>query len=241
MKLSFAERDLMSALTLYLGTRRTALRSALRLRAPLSVDEAEDLRIHYSNYFVSLMSAADLVAEDAKIQGPTFRTRLEAAFCRVSNPSSSANYSYVRELRNAVVHRGLNIASGAHFAGDFPLLVAPDPVTNQSGNQVHSSFGFYLLEVVEGCEAVVGPTIEAHLDTLGVLDKEPDVDALLEESRRFINASTVMPDWVKKMAPESLSSVDWNAIHRSSILKLRDLLKPLAFASPPEGGSRGAA
>lgn len=229
MKLSIAERDLLNALSLYLATRRTALRSALRFRAPLTAEAAEDLRIHYSSYFIALMSAADLLTEDASMNGGAFKESLEATFGAMDTPHAAGNYLYVRELRNAIVHRGLDIASGAHFASDFPLLVAPNPVTSRDGAQKYSAFGFYLLEIVEGCEAVVGPTIQAHLDSLGIMDKEPDTEASAEEARQFIQASAAMPDWVKKMAPECLHVVDWKVMHRDSIAKLRELLKPLDF------------
>jgi len=241
MRLSIGERDLLNGLSLYLATRRTALRSALRLRAPLSAEAAEDLRIHYSNYFVSLMSAADLLTENASFNGSAFKQAVEAAFEALGTPDAGTNYLYVRELRNAIVHRGLNIASGAHFAGDFPLLVAPNPVINRSGAQKYSTFSFYLLGVVEGCEAVVGPTIEGHLDSLGILEKVPDVEAWTAEALELCRSSTAMPEWVKKMVPESLSTVDWNTIHGDSVAKLRDLLKPFSFTPPSEARTDGAA
>ena len=80
MKISTVERDLLNALSLYLASRRTALRSALRLRAPLSTEAFEDLRIHYSNYFVNLFSAIDLIAESKPVAGEKFNDALEKAF-----------------------------------------------------------------------------------------------------------------------------------------------------------------
>lgn len=240
MKLSNAERDLLHALSLYLATRRTALRSALRFRAPLSSEASEDLRVHYSNYFVSLFSAVDLITENKSINGDRFKHALETAFETVGTAKAATNCSYVRELRNAIVHRGLDIASGTHFAGDFPLLIAPNSVTNRGGAQKFPAFGFYLLEIVAGSEAVIGPTIAAHLDSLGILTKEPDAEAWLEETKEFIQAATVMPDWVKKLAPPSLDGFDWNAMHRDTVAKLRDLLKPVDFVPQPQAHSDSA-
>jgi hypothetical protein len=240
MKLSIVERDHLNALSLYLATRRTALRSALRFRAPLSTEASEDLRIHYSNYFVSLFSAVDLLAENKSMAGGDFKDALETAFETVGASRAVTNCAYVRELRNAVVHRGLDIASAAHFAGDFPLLIAPNPAMNRGGTQKYPAFGFYLLEIVAGCEAVVGPTIETHLDSLGILDKRPDSEAWLDETREVIRSSTVIPDWAKKMVPASFDGLDWNAMHRDSVAKLRDLLQPLDFVPRPPAHSDGA-
>lgn len=232
MKLSIAERDFLSALALYLATRRTALRSALQLRAPLSAEAAEDLRIHYSNYFVSLMAATELLIKDTSVNGASFEQTLETAFGALSTPLSATNYLYVRELRNAIVHRGLDIASATHFVDDFPLLVAPTSVRNRGRAQRYSAFGFYLLQVVKGCETVVGPTINAHLDSLGILDKEPDVEAWAEETRQLVQTSAVMPDWVREIASDSLHMSDYTVIHHDRISRLRGLLLPFSFALP---------
>lgn len=240
MRISTVERDLLNALSLYLATRRTALRSALRLRAPLSTEAFEDLRIHYSNYLVNLFSAIDLIAESKPVAGEKFKDALEKAFEAVGSSSAATNYKYVRELRNAVVHRGLDIASGAHFAGDFPLLVAPNPVTSRDGAQKYAAFGFYLLDIVATCEAVVGPTIEGHLDSVGVLNKEPDAAAWLEETKELIRSSAVIPDGAKNMVPASFGGLDWNAMHRDGVAKLRDLLRPLDFVPRPQAHSDGA-
>lgn len=229
MKLSIPERDLLNGLSLYLAFRRTALRSALQLRAPLSAEDAEDLRIHYSNYFVNLMSAADLITESPSFEGGVFKKSLETRFAKLSSSDGHENYLYVRELRNAIVHRGLDIASGAHFAADFPLLISPNPILNRNGVQKYPTFSYYLLGVIEGCEAVVGPTLEAHLDSLGIFHKDAAQGTWAAESAEFIRSSTVLPDWVKKMASESLISLDWDSIHRDNITKLRQLLKPLNF------------
>lgn len=232
MKITIAERDFLSALTLYLVTRRTALRSALRLRAPLTVEDAEDLRAHYSNYFVSLMSAVDLVVENRSLEQEDFKKALEAGFKSLALSNNTDSYLYVRELRNAIVHRGLDVASSSHFAGDFPLLIAPNPIANRSGDKKHLSFSYYLLGIIEVCEAVIGPAIQAHLNTLGILEKTPDIEAWMAESIGIIKSSTVMPDWVKTMAPESLIALDWESMHRHSIAELRGVLNPLDFDWP---------
>ena len=221
MKLTLAERDLMNSLSLYLSTRRTALRSALQMRAPLSSEQTEDLRIHYSNYFINLLSAIEAIREDQHFEGKRFADTLESSFSFTDSPNGADNYAYIREIRNAIVHRGLDIFSAAHFPENVPLLVAPNQVANRSGNRKYSSFSFYVLGVIDRCESVVGPTIEAHLEEIGLFEKSPDPEASIAESLEFIESSVAMPEWAKKMAQANLGVVD-----QASITKLREALKP---------------
>lgn len=227
MKLSITERDLLNSLSLYLSTRRTSLRAALQMRAPLSAEQAEDLRIHYSNYFVNLLSAIEAIREDEQFEAKRFAEALESNFASKDSPSGANNYAYIRELRNAIVHRGLNLFSTAHFPENVPLLVAPNQITNKSGNRRYESFSFYVLGVIERCESVVGPTIEAHLENIGLFEKYPDSEESLAESLEFIESSVVIPDWAKKMAQATIGKVDFHVIHQASVAKLREILKPL--------------
>lgn len=226
MKLTLLERDLLNSLLLYLSTRRTALRSALQMRVPLSAEQAEDLRIHYSNYFINLLSAIEAIREDEQFEGKCFADALESSFSFVDFPNGADNYAYIRELRNAIVHRGLNIFSAAHFPENVPLLVAPNQVTNRSGSRKYDSFSFYVLGVIERCESVVGSTIEAHLEKMGLFEKSPDSEESLSESLEFIESSAAMPEWAKKMAQANLEAVDFHVIHQASIAKLQEALKP---------------
>jgi len=234
-KLSITERDFLNSLSLYLATRRTALRSALKFRAPLSVDDTEDLRVHYSNYFVSLMSASDLLKDNDLMRGQAFEDALKSRF-GAAGVSGETNYLYLRELRNSLVHRGLDIARAANFAGDFPLLVSPSPVTNWNGTKEYSTFGQYVLEVVQRCEAVVGPTINAHLGALGIFDKQPDIVAFAELDRQAIESSALMPARTKQAVLASLSAEHYSAVHSAQLAKLRELLKPVNLEAllPPK-------
>lgn len=228
MKLSTEERGFLNSLALYLATRRTALRSALKLRVPLTTEDADDLRIHYSNYFVNLMSASDLVKENDLLQGKVFEEVLKSRFGATGTPEET-NYSYVRELRNSIVHRGLDLVQAANIVGDFPLLVSPSPVKNFKGTRDYPAFGHYVLEVVQRCEEVVGPSIESHLNALGILDKEPDIEAYAEMDRQAFRSSSDMPEWVKQAALNSLCAAEYALVHSVRMEQLRELLKPLSL------------
>jgi hypothetical protein len=234
MKISRVEQHLLHSLDLYLASKRTALRSALKLRAPLQADEAEDLRIHYSNYYVNLISAIESISEVGDFEPGLFLKTLEARFSTIDATSGSDNYMYVRELRNSIVHRGLDIASGAHFVSNFPLLIAPAMVNNKWHDKSYLRFSYYLLGVIELCETVVGPTIEEHINQIGVFNKEPDREEWPGESLKFIDLSTEMPEWAKSMARESLPTVCLLTMHQGRVAKVRERLKPIAFDVPAE-------
>lgn len=234
MFLSITERNLLNALSLYLAARKTALRAAMSFRIPLTPEAHDDLRMHYANYFISLMSAVDILVSEGVEGNNAFEQKLANAFGLLSGSSSSPNYQYVRELRNAIVHRGEDVTAGMHFSGSFPLLIAPSTVADRKCVRIYPAFGFYLLEIIKGCESVIGQVIEVHLDSLGILDKMPDVELCAEEGRQFVETSAAIPGAIKKMAIESLGKVDWIAIHRNRIKKLREHFLPCNLSVSPE-------
>lgn len=226
MTLTLAEREFLNSLTLYLATKRTSLGSALKLRAPLSAVHASDLRIHYSNYFISLLSAIELMRDGGRGTFSAFEAKLQTTFAVITGSDGKDCYGYIRELRNAIVHRGLNIFSAAHFRANFPLLVAPSPVPDRSGDRSYTAFSFYLIGVIEKCELVVGPTMEACLNEQGLLNRQPDREESVDEILRAVEESAAIPYWVKKTARKDLSAVDFESIHRANIDNLAELLKP---------------
>jgi hypothetical protein len=104
---------------------------------------------------------------------------------------------------------------------------------NRNGNRKYASFSFYLIGVVELCEAIVVPTIEAHLSALCLLDKAPNAEEWHAESLELIEQSNVIPDWVKKMSCDNPFPMDYQTIHQASMVKLRELLKPIPLV--PQG------
>lgn len=155
------------ALEWHFEAKRLALRNALKFRCPLSPTAQNELRLYYPEYFAHLLSATEMLREADYPHSQSFISSLERRFVFEGRPDGASNYAFVRELRNAVIHRGLNINAAAHVEADFPLLVAPSSLTNRSGSKTQLGFGHYLLEVIGKCEAVVGPVIADHLIEFG--------------------------------------------------------------------------
>lgn len=201
-----------------------ALHNALSLRCPLSVEQSKALRLYYSEYLAHLVSATELLLEKEYPHREAFKNLLDEQFVFEEHSDGNANYSFVRELRNSVVHRGYDITSAAHVEGNLLLVIAPPSVTNRGGSKIYQSLGYYLLEVIAKCESVIGPVIARHLSEVGLLSVAVERDQAVNEAREFIESSHAMPPWAKEMALGSIDHVDFAAVRRAQIDALVKIL-----------------
>ncbi|MFA6009630.1 MAG: hypothetical protein WC799_06585 [Desulfobacteraceae bacterium] len=223
--------ELLSATKWYFDQKNLSLKNAISLRCQLSVENQKDIRLYYSQYFTGLLSATELFLEKNYQNIEKFKGRLELALSFDEHPNGPDNYSYLRELRNSIIHRGLDVTSAAHVKNDFPLFVAPSPITNRSGNKTYDSFGFYLIEVISKCERVIGNVFLSHFEECGLFEVKFSQDKLMENLLQSITDNKVMPEWAKKMALESVESVKFEEIHRSNINNLKETLQYNALAN----------
>ena len=220
-------RDMLNSLSWYMSARKTALRAALSFRTQLSVNDQVDMRIHYSGYFINMLAATELFREATAIQSNHFYENLCSRLTFDGFSDGKANYAYIRELRNAIVHRGLDITAAAHIVGDFPMILAPPNVSNQSRTKKYDTFGRYLLDVIMKCEAVIGPAMLETLDAIGVFEATPDIEATLAEYTETISQSDFMPEHIRSMALNVEIKPEWFLeMHQSSMEKLRTMLTP---------------
>ncbi|MCD1634450.1 hypothetical protein K7H91_11775 [Martelella mediterranea] len=225
--LSIENRNMLYSLSWYMSARQTALRAALSFRTPLSVTDQADMRVHYSGYFVNLLAATELFRETKTLQPNDFEVQLYSRMVFPGYEDGEANYSYIRELRNAVVHRGLDITSKAHVDGNFPMFLAEPEVKNQNGKKTFCAFGSYLLDVIAKCESVVGPVMLDCLNAASTFESTTDVEAAVAETPAFIEQSDDMPEDVKAIALTIEFKHEWfAAAHNSAMAKLRAALEP---------------
>ncbi|MBV5326635.1 MAG: hypothetical protein JZU65_03215 [Chlorobium sp.] len=207
--------DVTFTLRWHFEAKNLALQNALRLRCPLSVEQSKALRLYYSEYLAHLVSATDLLLEKEYLHREAFKSLLEEQFVFEGHPDGNANYSFVRELRNSVVHRGYDITSAAHVEGDLLLVIAPPSITNRGGSKVYQGLGYYLLEVIAKCEGVIGSVIARHLSEVGLLSVAVEQDQAVDAAKEFIEASDAMPPWAKEMALGSIDQVDFAEVRRA--------------------------
>ncbi len=231
--LSVATRDMLQSLSWYMSARQTALRAALSFRAPLSVTDLTDMRVHYSGYFLNLLAATELFRETTTLPGNDFKARLYSSLVFDRFSDGEANYLYIRELRNAVVHRGLDITSSVHFDGDFPMILAEPKVQDRYKTKTFYAFGEYLLQVIEKCESVIGTVMFDCLNAAGIFDATIDAEASAVEFRQLVGQSDAMPTLVKAMALATEFKPEWvEAAHNSVMIKLRAALVPCNTTKP---------
>lgn len=231
--LSIANRDMLYSLSWYMSARQTALRAALSFRTPLSVTDQTDMRVHYSGYFLNLLAAIELFRETTTLQPNEFEAQLYSRLVFDGFQDGEANYSYIRELRNAVVHRGLNITSAAHIDGNFPMILADPKVQNQKRTKTFVAFDKYLLHVIAKCESVVGSVMLDCLNAADIFEATIDTEAAIAEHREAVEQSHVMPEAVKAMVLATEFKPGWAvAVHSSAMAKLRGALAPCDTTKP---------
>lgn len=231
--LSIANRDMLHSLSWYMSARQTALRAALSFRTQLSVTDQTDMRVHYSGYFLNLLAATELFRETNTLPPNDFKVQLYSRLVFDGFQDGEANYSYIRELRNAVVHRGLDITSAVHIDGNFPMVLAEPKVQNQKGTKTFVTFDKYLLHVIAKCESVVGPVMVDCLNAAGVFDATVDAEAAIAEYREAVEQSHAMPEHFKAMALAMEFKPEWAvAAHCSVMMKLRGALTPCNAIKP---------
>lgn len=184
------------------------------------------MRVHYSGYFLNLLAAIDLLQESTHLPND-FKARFKSLFAFNGFPDGESNYLYIRELRNAVVHRGLNIASSAHSCDDFPMILAEPKVQNQQKTKTFFAFDKYLLQIIAKCELAVIPLMFDCLYDAGIFESTACVEATVTEYLDGIESSEAMPEWAKAMARTVEFKPEWTiATHVSAMAKLREALEP---------------
>ncbi len=164
-----------------------------------------DVRMYHSQYFVNLLSAVDHVCDYLRDDGPTrvaFVTKIEG---------DMQNYEYVRELRNAIVHRGLDPTADGHADDTTLHVLCPAVVQDRSRlNSYNASFK-YLVELARHCDSVVNPAIAAVLTKLGLFNAIPQTGSV-EDIKAQIRSSATMPDWAKELSIKAWDEVDYSTL-----------------------------
>lgn len=223
--------NMLYALTWYMTARKSALRAALSFRSPLTTITHTDMRVQYSAYFQNLLSATELMREPTPLPTKSFETELYARFVFPGFQDGESNYEYIKYLRNAIVHRGYDITSSAHIAGDFPMLLAEpsfqNNATNPAKTKTFHTFEKYLLNIIKKCELVIGGVIFDTLNKAGVFQATIDPQAAIAEIRNAVQSSHVMPDWAKAMVATTELKPEWFVGMNNSMQdSLREALEP---------------
>lgn len=179
------------------------------------------MRMNYSLFVTNLMSAIDMVIETS---GAEFQSALEENL-KTSKNSGGEVLGYIRELRNGIVHRGLDPTSGNCVVNGLVCAVAEPSVTNRSGTREYSAPAPLLRDILFHCDVatrpVIGQFLEPFLEALALEQPEETFRKLLDA----IDVVPHMPEWAKAMARTHISPEMPVAAEAHQFTKLRRLLQ----------------
>ena len=182
------------------------------------------MRMHYSLYLTNLMSAIDMVSEE---HSTPFREALEDSL-KTSNFSGAEVLGYIRELRNGVVHRGIDPTAGGMVVDGLVCAVAPSTVQNRGGARSYAAPAHLLRDIFIHCEIGTKPIVERFLESSFEELESVKPEAMLNDALNAIEEVQHMPDWAKEMARKHIQPEMLVKAQTHQVEKLRGLLRPRA-------------
>lgn len=185
----------LTSIKWYYECKQVARTKILSFKPPADLFE---LRFYYTLYFVNLLSAIEYVHEFVD-QG--FKPVLQARLVLPENPDCKNNLRYISALRNALIHRGEDIARRGSEVDGLVVVRAPEEVLDKERGEekYRKSFGYYVLDIIALCEVVIGPTIFEFLEKHRIFDFVEDEAAAKSKYLSSVDAADV-PEFVKGLA-----------------------------------------
>ena len=217
--------ELVSAITWHLESAALSATEIIAFQPPA---DGFQMRMHYSLYVTNLLSAVDMVKE---AQGELFESSIKESL-HISNFSGEDVLGYLRELRNGIVHRGIDPTAGGEVVDGVVWAIAPPQVASRNGTFSYAAPTRRLADVFRHCDTAMKPVLERFLEpTLFAFTSVPP-ETLLLEARDALGAVTHMPDWARELARENLNGEILEAARRHQSEKLRRLLQA-SFGNRP--------
>jgi hypothetical protein len=205
----------------YLETRNWAFQ---KIRLCPRGSQGLDIKMYHYLYFSNLFGAIDIVGDYRRSIGETadFDEEVRSRF------ANHNDYQYARELRNSIVHRGLDSAAAGHADDTLLYVLCPPSVRNRGGNAFSCSFQ-YTVQLAEQCNSAANAAIFKFLHDQGFFD--PVANTVNKaETLDAIKDSSAMPDWAKRMALQALDKLNFEqmatTIAATRVANIKQLLDP---------------
>jgi len=185
------------------------------------------MRMYYSLYLTNLMSAIDMVID---IHGRSFQMALEESL-KTSSFSGPAILGYIRELRNGVVHRGMDPTNGGVVIDGVARAMAPRIVKSRPTEKKPQGTSYtaptdLLRDIFIHCEiaakSVIADFLEPNFDEISAVQPQE----MLNDALDTIDLVQHLPDWAKVMTKKHMKPERLVEVQAHQIKKLRELLKP---------------
>jgi len=178
-----------------------------------------DLRVSHRLYFQSLLSAIDHV-RDFLQDRKDLLDRFDAAI-----RNGNDYFEYVRELRNAVLHRGLDLVGAAHSDNHTLSVICPRDIENQRRTKIFQPPFKYLRELAAYCESVCNPAVTEVLTALGLFDPATHIVGN-DHFETFIRTNPDIPEVIKdsaiaqmrSLSPGVFADMAADRVHRMKVL-----------------------
>jgi len=222
---TFDPIDIRSSIKWYFDSKNIALRKALQLRGPLGTEQHNDLRVFYSQYLISLVSAVEALLEKEYPFCAHFQDTFYEEFVIDGYSDGEQNYAYIKELRNAIVHRGEDIAGrGTLMQSGLHLLHVPPQISTRSGQATYQAFSPLLLGIAAFSESLIGGLILRHFQANNILRPRTDFDAWRSSMQAYVESDPTIPNFVKQQLPSALQSIDLQKMAEHDLAGLVSLL-----------------
>lgn len=170
--------------------------------------KGQDIKMFHYLYFANLFSAIDLVDDYlVAAEGGAKFMRAEVQ----QNFTAPSDFDYALQLRNAIVHRGLDPATAGHSDNQLLFVLCPTGIRKKGGAMELPCTFTYTKELAAECDRAANAAIFQAINQRGFLI-EGQFATTPAEHLAAIDASTVMPDWAKIMARSALSEIDFEAL-----------------------------
>jgi hypothetical protein len=222
MSLAMYDRRLLflDGLLWYLETRNWAFE---KLNSCPIGSQGLDIKMYHYLYFSNLFGAVDIVRDHSEEIGEkaNFEEGIRRGF------GNNDDYQYARELRNAIVHRGLDPAAAGHADDKILYVLCPATITDRDEKKSYSCTFRYTAQLAERCNRIVNAAIFEFLDSHDYLNPA-GITVNKEKTLEAVNNATAMPDWARAMAAQAFDAIDFGqmatTIAETRTNHLKDLL-----------------
>ena len=211
------QEDILSSLIWYFTKANTSLRIILETKPPLG--DGDLMRFYYGIYIESILAAYDFM-EDAKL----------IKKIDVFKYINEDDFDYFRDLRNSIVHRGLNICSSAVSSDSFIYYYTPQNITDRSRKIIRTPPSEkVLLDFLLRFDRSIRSLIQEKLNESKVFDfKEVSTDEIFSEISDFVESHEPIPKVIKKLFADNSdvikASINMKEIYDSSVKKFRETI-----------------
>lgn len=206
----------LSAILYYLDQKNEALSD---VRNAIYRHDRDAIRCSYDRYFIYMVAFAKFSQD--KIDKHLSKI-FNAAICNKyrSDPLYD-NFQNICNIRNSIVHRGLDIAEKGIQEHGRIIVLLPDGVRNR--NELVSTFGNTLNGCILATEELLSKMVHNAAVKKGFFDI-PREQWLKRVDLEAMHFDVDMPEHVKNAAAEFINQSDAIEIHKKRLEKLQKLL-----------------